>query len=265
MELTRDNYYSPEADRKYMSCSQFEDFLRCEAAAYARIFGSYKPSPSKAFLVGNYFHTYFEGPDAHEQFVNEHADEIFLKRGGLKAEFRQADEMVAAAISDPTIRKIIETDGEKEKILTGELFGVPWRIRLDKYITDPARTIVDWKTVRTIRGGEDSFIEKYNYPFRAAVYMEIEKQNSGEEKDAAFWLVCLSKEDPPDKALISMNDSERQKYELEIVENNLERIVKIKNGEITPRRCGKCAYCRATNKITKPVPFWEIGLEEAED
>lgn len=30
MQLTSENYYSLEADREYMSCSQFEDFLSCE-------------------------------------------------------------------------------------------------------------------------------------------------------------------------------------------------------------------------------------------
>ena len=27
MQLTRDNYYTPEADREFLSCSQYEEFL----------------------------------------------------------------------------------------------------------------------------------------------------------------------------------------------------------------------------------------------
>lgn len=268
MKLTRENYYSPEADKEYMSCSQFEDFERCEAAAMARIEGKYSPSPNKAFLVGNYFHTFFEGADAHEDFVNEHAEEIFLKRGGKRAEYKQADDMIAAALADPFIRKLVEREGENEKIMTGELFGVPWRIRIDKYIEKDPRLIIDWKTVASIRtaarGTGETFVEAYNYPFRAAVYMEIEKQFRGLEEDPAFWLVCISKEDPPDKALIAMNDRERQEYELGRIEEKIEHIKDVKSGTVPARRCGRCAYCRKTNRITKPVSFWNIGAEEEE-
>ena len=198
MILTRDNYYTPEADREYMSCSQFEDFERCEAAALAKIRGEYTPAKPKAFIVGNYFHTYFEGVDAHENYVNENAEEIFLKRGGKKAEFRQADEMIASALADPFIRKLIE------------------------------------------------------------------KQFRGLEDDPAFWLVCISKEDPPDKELVAMNDKERQEYELSLIEEKIEHIQQVKKGEIPARRCGKCAYCRRTKKILKPVSFWNIAAEEEE-
>lgn len=268
MILTRENYYSTEADQEYMSCSQFEDFERCEAAALAKIRGEYAPAKPKAFIVGNYFHTFFEGVDAHENYVNENAEEIFLKRGGKKAEFRQADEMIASALADPFIRKLIEKPGENEKIMTGELFGVPWRIRIDKYIEKDPRLIIDWKTVASIRtaarGTGESFVEAYNYPFRAAVYMEIEKQFRGFEDDPAFWLVCISKEDPPDKELVAMNDRERQEYELGLIEEKIEHIQQVKKGEIPARRCGKCAYCRRTKEILKPVSFWNIGAEEEE-
>lgn len=35
MELTKDNYFSPEANAAYMSASQYKAFCRCEAAALA--------------------------------------------------------------------------------------------------------------------------------------------------------------------------------------------------------------------------------------
>lgn len=50
MILTSDNYYSPEADQEYMSCSQYQDFLRCEAAAMAKIHGVYTPTASEALM-----------------------------------------------------------------------------------------------------------------------------------------------------------------------------------------------------------------------
>ena len=99
MQLSSENYYSLEADREYMSCSQFEDFLSCEAAAVAKIRGKYEPKKSKAFIVGNYFHTAFEGPTAHAAFIKENYDDIFTKNGKLRADFERADMMIEAAIS----------------------------------------------------------------------------------------------------------------------------------------------------------------------
>lgn len=281
MELTRDNYYTPEADQEYLSCSQFESFLECEAAALAKIQGRYAPEPTKAFLVGNYFHTAFEGKEAHEEFVQEHFREIYkvreLKSGevkvsGKKADFEKADEMIAAALADEKIRKLVELPGENEMIMTGKLFDkYPWRIRVDKYIEKPFRTIIDWKTVADIRNrvtgrpGWTSFVEAFRYPFRAAVYMEIEKQFTGNKTDPAFWLVCISKQDPPDKAIIAMNNPQRQEFELEKVREKIWRIQQIKDGYAAPRRCGKCAYCRATNKIKSVIDYWELEPDNAPD
>ena len=64
MLLTRDNYYTPEADQEYFSCSQYQSFCECEAKAMAKIEGRWQDEPTEALLVGNYFHTYFEGPEA---------------------------------------------------------------------------------------------------------------------------------------------------------------------------------------------------------
>lgn len=279
MKLTRDNYYTPEADRAFLSCSQFESFLECEAAALAKIQGRYTPEPSKAFVVGNYFHTAFESPEAHEEFIQEHFREIYkgreLKSGefkvsGKKADFELADRMIETAHADPAIRKLIDAPGENEMIMTGKLFGrYPWRIRLDKYIPDKPRMIIDWKTVADIRNrvsgkpGWTSFVEAYRYPFRAAVYMEIEKQFTGNKTDPAFWLVCISKQDPPDKEIVSMNDLQRQEYELEKVREKIWHIQQIKDGLAQPRRCGKCAYCRKSKKIKGVLDYWELEPDNA--
>lgn len=56
MQLTRDNYYTPEADWEYMSCSQYQGFLQCEAAQMAKLEGRWKGEDTEAFLVGNYRH-----------------------------------------------------------------------------------------------------------------------------------------------------------------------------------------------------------------
>ena len=126
MKLTSDNYYSLEADREYMSCSQYQDFLECEAATMAKMYGLFTPKQSEALLVGNYFHTALESDEAHEAFCNEYESEIFkltvnkrtgeVERVGKYEPYVKADKMINAAMSDPLIKKLILMPGECEKI-----------------------------------------------------------------------------------------------------------------------------------------------------
>lgn len=122
MLLTRDNYYSPEADQEYFSCSQYQAFCECEAKAMAKIQGRWEDKPTEALLVGNYFHTYLEGEAAHEQYRREHFEEIFKTKTtkaegtvavGVRAPFAKADEMIAVAQNDELIRSLIDMPGEK--------------------------------------------------------------------------------------------------------------------------------------------------------
>lgn len=266
-ELTTENYYTPEADQNFLSCSQFESFLECEAAAMAKIEGRYEPKKSKAFIVGNYFHTAFESREAHEEFVADNYEEIYQKNGKLRADFAKADEMIAHAIADPAIRRIVDMPGENEKIMTGKLFGhYPWRIRLDKYIEAPVRMIIDWKTVANIHelswneemNQRTSFVRTFRYLFRAAVYMEIEKQYAGCDQDPLFRLVCISKQDPPDKEMVDLNNRQELDLELEKVKEKIWDIQAIKDGRKKPRRCGRCAYCRSTKKLSGALDYWQL-------
>lgn len=111
MDLTRDNYYTPEADWAYMSCSQYQGWCECEAKQMAKLQGRWVDEPKEAFLVGNYFHTHFEGPEAHEQFCQEHFEEIYKTKTlkdkatgletvvatGKRAAYEQADKMIQTA------------------------------------------------------------------------------------------------------------------------------------------------------------------------
>ena len=57
-QLTADNYYSDEANRIYLSVSQFKDFvgtygrMGCEEMALAKIRGDYKTEPSNPMMIG---------------------------------------------------------------------------------------------------------------------------------------------------------------------------------------------------------------------
>lgn len=282
MQLNRDNYYTRKADQEYMSCSQYQDFLKCEAAAMAKLQGRYMPSPSEALIVGNYFHSKMESEEAHQEFCREHFEDIFKtkidkKSGeivitGKKAPYETADKMLATCFSDPLIKLLIDMPGENEVIMTGFLFGCDWKVRLDKYSRDK-RLIIDWKTCADINkteynptlGERESFVEALGYLMRAAVYSEIEKQNTGSAEDPNFVIVAVSKQDPPDKDALLLNHRQRYDYELEQVKKKMARILSVKMGREKPRRCGACEYCRSTKVLKKIRPYYTLNPKFREE
>lgn len=282
MELTRENYYTPDADWEYMSCSQYQAWNECEARELAKLQGRWADEEKEAFLVGNYFHTHFESPEAHEQFCNEHFDKIFKTKTvkgkggapdtvvptGKYAPYVQADKMIKVAESDELIQSLLALPGENEMIMHGELFGVPWRIRLDKYVPD-GRMIIDYKTVANIgelKWSDElhekvTFIDAYGYMMRAAVYSEIEKQNAQSDKDPNFIIIAISKQDYPDKEVLMLNHRQRYDYELGKIKERLPMIQAIKEGRVKPKRCGYCDYCRATKKLYAIKPYYALMPE----
>ena len=271
-ELNNDNYYSLDADRQYMSCSQFQSFMACEAAAIAKLRGIFTPEHvSDALVQGNYFHTALESEEAHKAFCDDHFDEIYKtketkSRGieiiGKYAPYERLDEMLRVARTDSVINKFIEMSGENEKFMTGEIGGIEWRIRVDKYIPT-SRRIIDYKTTADIykltysseAKEYQSFIEEYGYMMRAAVYGEIERQFTGNDKFPSFLIIAVSKQDPPDKGIFLLNDEARWTFEIENIMEKLPRIISLKKGAENPKRCGMCEYCRKT-KIIKRIKLY---------
>lgn len=280
MELTRENYYTREADWEYMSCSQYQAFLDCEAKEMAKLQGRWVDKPTEALLVGNYFHSKMESDAAHDEFCRENFDKIFKtkttkSRGteivGKYAPFELADKMLNTAYSDPTIRRFIDMPGNVEEIMTGTLFGMKWRIRMDKRIPD-LRIIIDWKTSADIwklsynpeTKERETFIEANGYMMRAAVYSEIEKQNTGKDTLPTFLIAAFTKQDPPGKGLYLLNHQDRYDYELEKIEKNIAQIMAVKSGTVLPRRCGKCDYCRAKAGALQIKPYYALKPENFE-
>ena len=268
MTLTSSNYFSAEANREYLSVSQYKDFVGstgikgCEARALAELNGEYEREKSTALLVGSYVDSYFEG--SLEKFKAENC-EIFTKQGSLKAEYRQAEEIINRIERDPYFMRFMS--GQKQVIMTGEIGGVPWKIKIDSYIPDIC--IVDLKIVKSIRNrvyvkkyGFTDFITNWGYEIQGAVYQEIVRQNTG--KTLPFYIAAASKEKVTDIEIIQVND-EALAGALEKVKEHVERVVKIKNGEIEPERCGTCDYCRLTKVLSRPILYTDLILDEVED
>jgi len=262
LKLTRENYHSNAANLEYMSRGQYKSFLDCEAKEMAKLNGAWVDEPSIALMVGQYFHTFSDGTRG--EFIANHP-EMFTKKLTLKAEYQVADQMIECIQRDPFAMFCLE--GEKEKIITFELFGCWWKIMLDVQ-NNERRRIVDLKTTRSItervwdevERKKVSFIEAYQYPLQSAIYTEGERISEGREPGdwSEFLIVAVSKEKSPDKAIINMTDPERLVRELAEVERNMPRILAVKAGEVEPIRCESCDYCRSTKTLTKAIHYSEL-------
>lgn len=255
--LTKENYHSNEANQVYMSNSQYKDFITCEAMAMAKIRGEFISPPNDACSIGSYVHAAVEG--VLDEFRESHP-ELFKNNGELYAKYEVADRMVRTLEADKLIQFILR--GQKEVIMTARMFGVPWKVRFDVY--DPGKKVVDLKTVKSIRDkcwspshGYTSFVEAYEYTRQLAIYLEVERLNTAHEGWLEPVIVAVSKEDEPDKEIITI-DADRLQYELDEVAANMPRIALVKSGVEPPTRCEKCKYCRKTKKLTAIIHYSEL-------
>lgn len=270
MFLTESNYFSNEANWEYLSVSQYKDFCGtmkqrgCEAKAMAKLRGEWQEEQSEALLLGSYVDAHFEG--TLDLFRAKHP-EIFRKTDSeLFAAYQRAEGAIQFAEKDKLFMDAMS--GDKQAILTAEMFGAMWKCKLDSYAK--GRFIVDLKYIKDIRqrfwvkdeGSFVGFAEWWGYDIQGAVYQAIEQIVSGGNK-LPFYLAALDKKKVPDKEVISF-DKENEaigtafKPILEEVERNVPRILKVKSGAVEPDRCGVCDYCLATKKLTKPVYFRDL-------
>lgn len=263
--LTADNYYSKEADKHYMSVHQYLDFVGhfgvsgCEARAIATLNGEYEKETTLAMLVGSYVDSYFEG--TLDKFKAEHPD-CFTQKGELKAPYKRAEKMIARCERDELFMQTMS--GEKQKIMTGYLFGCEWKIKMDSYI--PHDAIVDLKTSADIHKawkvadyGTCSFVEYWSYTLQLAIYQKIVEINTGEKLPC--YISVVTKEDTPEIAVINI-DQQRMNHLLNEIEMNMPSVLAVKNGEAEPIRCEHCDYCKATKVLTGPISEEELYWSE---
>jgi hypothetical protein len=265
--LTESNYHSKEANEAYVSHSQYIDFcgttqkVGCEAYALAKIRGEIPEVTTKAMLVGSYVDAYFEG--TLPTFAAQHP-EIFSTRGAtagqLKAEYLQAEAMIERAVRDKVFMQYMA--GDKQVIMTGEIEGVPVRIKMDSF---DGNRITDLKTTRSITqtfyasdlNQRITFAEAWGYDIQGALYREVVRQNTG--TTFPFYLCAVDKS----------KDSETGEYhprikviempprlmdeQLENIKHNIAKIQDLKQGLYEPIRCEVCDYCADTEVLEGPV------------
>lgn len=258
--LTSSNYYSREMDIKYMSVSQFKDFLKCEAKTMAVLNGEFEEPPNKDMLVGSYVHAALESDEAFKRFIEKNNSVIFKKNGEKYADYELADKMIETLKNDKFVMFALE--GEKEQIMTADLFGCEWKMKVD-VINHEGKRFADIKTTRNLferhwsdkYDGWVSFVEKWDYILQMAIYRKIIEANTGELYTP--YIVAVSKEKVPNKAIIHFDES-RFDFEYQYIESFIERILNVKKGKITPKRCEKCDYCKSTKQLSGTIEVGEL-------
>lgn len=65
----------------------------------------------------------------------------------MRAEYKKADTIIQRIESDEYFMQCMS--GEKQVIMTAEIFGIPWKIKIDSYLKDIV--ITDLKIVESIK------------------------------------------------------------------------------------------------------------------
>lgn len=257
MNLTESNYYSDEANQAYCSASQYKDFIGyptrngCEERALATIRGEYKEETTKALLMGSILDALWENDDP--EYILERFPDCVSSRGAtkgqLKSEYQQVFDMYQRTLREPKFCAYMA--GEKQKIMTGEIEGLPFKIKIDSFIDGKA--ITDLKTTQTLdrtfryyipdSGEKLPFYIAYGYDIQLAIYREIVRQNTGDT--LRCYLACVDKKPHPICDIIElpqkMLDDALQK-----IKTKCESIIMLKGGEAEPIPCrhSDCDWCR---------------------
>lgn len=264
MKLNSNNYFSKEAQMEYFSVSQYKDFVGtigmvgCEAQAVAKLRGEWEQEMTTPLLVGSFVDAHFEG--TLDVFTAQYP-QILKKDGGLRAEYTQAEEIIARIERDEYFMKYLS--GKKQVIFTGDIFGVKWKCKVDSFIKD--LLICDLKVMASLRKsfwakdyGSMEFVSYWGYDTQAAVYQKLVEINTG--KVLPFYIAGASKEKYPDIEIIGFNQVDLDGT-LSLIEPNIKRISQLKKGELAPDRCEVCDYCKHTKVLNKPIHFTKLLLK----
>lgn len=237
-----------------MSTSKWKRFNECEEKGLVPY-----PPPSDDMLIGSYVDSWVEG--TLDQFKQDHPEIISSRgktKGQLKAGFKQADEIIEYMKSKDTIMQFLSD--EKQRVMVGEIEGVPTKIMMDNYSKGIA--INDLKIMRSItnrQGNYIDFVSQWGYNYQGAIYQEIVRQNTGET--LPFFLVALTKEEPINSAIINI-PQEILDTALETVKSSISRYYSIMKGELQAEGCGKCSVCIQKREDVPIISMYDLMGED---
>lgn len=233
-ELTEENYYSNEMDKIFFSVSQYKMFTKCEAAAMAKINGEYEQKTTKAMLIGILCDRWFEG--TLDKLRKESPNIFYCRNGALRADFRKADQIINRVQQDKRFMQYMS--GEKQKILTFEMFGVPWKMKMDSFVSEIC--VTDLKVVQNFKS-----LAFWRYDIQGAAYIEGVRTALGQ--DLPFYLAAVTKEAVPNFDIFQI-DRPTLDTALREIEDRMPRFIAVKSCSEEPHYCGVCDYCKSVKK-----------------
>lgn len=272
VELTQENYYQ---DTSRLSYSRYKRYKQCQAKAYAVDNGIWVEERDETpLLLGNYVHSYFESPEAHEKFMAENGNKLLAKtgknKGNLKSDFIIGDKMIESLKDDDGFNRLYHGYSsdkvEKEMIVCGEIEGVPVKGKLDS-VNLSRGYFVDLKTMKSIYSEEWNAdlrkrvpaavnnILNFGYHGQLGLYRELLKQMTGREFRPL--IVAVSKENVPDKDILKIDED----WLVEGLGNLKADIVEVWNviqGKQKPKKCGRCDYCRSQKKLDAVISLNDL-------
>ncbi len=234
MRLNDENYYSPEANQSYFSVSLYKDFCKCEAMAMARLCGEYEQPTTKAMLIGTLVDRFFEG--TLDKLREERPNIFYCRNGALRADFRKADQIIKRVCQDERFMKFMS--GEKQKILTFEMFGAPWKMKMDSFVEGIC--ITDLKVVQNFKS-----LAFWRYDLQGSVY-QAGAEACGYGR-LPFYLAAATKEAVTNFDIFQI-DQPTLDMALREIKGNMPRLIAVKSGEEEPHYCGVCDYCKSVKK-----------------
>ena len=234
-----------------MSVSQFKQYEKCEVKGKA----GFVNGPSDAMLFGSYVDAYVEG--TLEQFKAENPEMISSRgatKGQLKATFKQADDICQYIDNDPIFSKFMS--GDKQTIMTGEIGGVPFKIKMDSYSKGIAINDlkVMWK-ITDSNGEFFDFLTPYGYDVQMACYQEIVRQNTDEQLPC--YICAVAKQTPINSVIVHVPQHvlDRALYR---VESQIARMYEVKMGYSEAVGCGVCDECISNRSKTPIISFDDL-------
>jgi hypothetical protein len=259
MKLNQKNYFSKEASLEYMSVSQYKAFCKCEAKSMAELNGEYEAPKSSALLLGSFVDEMLTGTKKSQaKFIEDNYSELFKKNGEPYADTAKAMAAIERVKKQPLMMQYLK--GQHQKIMTGTIEGVPFKIKMDSY--KPGEFIADLKYMASLRSPNlfEPMVKYWNYIAQGAVYQEIVYQNTGQR--LPFYLVIATKETPSHLDICEIKQYDLDE-ELDNIKKRVGRLHLIKKGEIEPERCEEyeCDYCTETRIITEPIDSNLLGMQ----
>lgn len=235
-------------EKYILEARKLNGFLKCEACALAELNGEWEEEKSKSLLVSSYIDAAMS--DELVEFEQQNP-EIFTRGGDLKSDYKLAEDVFNQMKEDAMFWKYLS--GEHQVIMTGEISGVPVKIKIDSLHKD--KCIVDLKAMATLQPQwsekehkKINFCDNYRYTLQAALYQEIVKQNTG--KQLPFIIAVCTKEKYSQRALLQI-DQDVMDTELEFLQQYLPHLQDVKQGKIEPQKCNCCNWCISKQKTDK--------------